>query len=153
MSTNYFSPMNPHLLEKKLSLLERYGEVAPPNTWLSSYTVKKSNGKSYRYYRLMTTVRDEQGLLKRKMVRYLGGEDSQAYTDMVEAIERRNQIQALRRQLERLSPTIPKGNNSAPLTSLDRELLLSLQQQLDSLRQQFSLLQAELSLLKSGQLP
>ena len=96
----------------------------------------------------MTTVRDEQGRLKRKMVRYLSGEDSQAYTDMVEAIERRNQIQALRRQLEGLSPTIP-----APLTSPDRELLLSVQQQLDSLSQQFSLLQVELSLLKSERLP
>ncbi|WP_041934322.1 hypothetical protein [Gloeothece verrucosa] len=145
--------MNAQILEQQIDRIERSGVVAPPNTWISSYVVTKKSGKSYRYYRLMTNKRDKEGKLKKKMLKYLGAEDSKATLKMVAAIKRRNRIQALQRQLKRLmeqeQPQLKRRNRGSsgvntPLTCFDRMLLVQLQQQLTELIGRFEQLERKL---------
>jgi hypothetical protein len=144
--------MNRQRLETQISKIAQSGEVAPPNTWISSYVVTKPNGKSYRYFRLMTTVRDEHGKPKRKMVKYLGVKGSAAYRRTAAAIRRRNGITALERQLKRSLPTsrpVRKYNNCPP-TDRKSELLLELENHLNYLTEELACVQAELLRLKQG---
>ncbi|WP_013335023.1 hypothetical protein [Gloeothece verrucosa] len=151
--------MNPQILQQQIDSIERSGVVAPPNTWISSYVVTKKSGKSYRYYRLMTHRRDEEGKLKKKMLKYLGAEDSKAYKKMVAAIKRRNRIQALQRQLLRLmaqgqpQPRRRSRGSSAvnsPLTTSDRMLLVQLQQQLTELMVRFEQFEREMKRMQNS---
>lgn len=157
MSTNIAPAMTPQSLQQQIQKIERYGEVAPPNTWISSYVVTKKSGKSYKYYRLMTNKRDRDGKLKRQMVKYLGSESSQAYKNMVKAIARRNQIQALQRRLKRLQEqskvkTQHSGRRrsvlNSPLTKDQSLLLCQLQQQMGELMGRFEGVEQEIKQLK-----
>ncbi|ACK73956.1 hypothetical protein PCC7424_5376 (plasmid) [Gloeothece citriformis PCC 7424] len=144
--------MTPDSITRQIQQLEKSGEVAQANTWISSYVVTKKSGKSYRYYRLMKTYRDDEGKLKRKMVKYLGSESSTNYKNMKQAIARRNKIQQLYRKLKRLvgqqrargQQGIRRGSSSATTLIGDKALLLSLQHQLQVLTSRFEELEGEL---------
>ncbi|WP_245602847.1 hypothetical protein [Gloeothece verrucosa] len=105
----------------------------------------------------MRAVRDKEGKLKRKFVRYLGKKNSTEHEQMKKAIARRNKIQQLQRQLKRLmaqGQPQPKRRSkgastlNSPLTTDDRLLLVQLQQQLTELTGRFEQLE---QLVKGGQ--
>ncbi|WP_013335088.1 hypothetical protein [Gloeothece verrucosa] len=137
-------------ISSQIASLEASGEIAEANTWISRFIVYKPSGKKYIYYRLMRAVRDKEGKIKRKFVRYLGKKNSSEHKQMKKAIARRNRIQALQRQLKRLmaqgQPQRERGNRgssgvNSPLTTSDRMLLVQLQQQLGELMQRFERLE------------
>lgn len=81
------------------------GEVAAPNTWISSFVVPKPGGKHYTYYRLMEAAPKSRSSGKKKaakMKRYLGIRKSPKYKRAQAAIARRNQIQVLTRRIKQL---------------------------------------------------
>ena len=90
-------------LQQQIQVLESDGEVAAPNTWISSFVVPKPNGKRYTYYRLMSASPKRRNKKKTAvMKRYLGNAKSAKYKRALAAIERRNQIQLLLRQIKKL---------------------------------------------------
>lgn len=133
-------------LKARIAQLTTKGEIAPPNTWISSYNVKKK-GKKYTYYRLMKAdpARSQGGKVRGKMVQYLGSADSLEYKKMKKMIERRNQLQTLLRKLqalEQLEKKVGGGKlrrQQPPLTNLVVELMAQVQT-----------LQTELNYLKSA---
>ena len=132
------------------------GKIAPPHTWITSYNVNK-NGKKYTYYRLMKAdpTRSLGGKMRGKMVKYLGSSDSCEYKKMKQAITRRNQLQALLRQLHSLEKavsggkTLKKQNKQPPLTLVLGDLMTqikNLQTEFNSLKQEFKNLSSTLAL-------
>jgi hypothetical protein len=121
--------MDKHLeLQARIAQIKASGEIAPPNTWITSYSVKK-NSKRYTYYRLMKADPSRsQGKVRGKMVKYLGSKDSQDYRAMQQAIQRRNQLQVLLRQLQSLERVSGgKKPKQPPLTPLVLELMAQVQ--------------------------
>ncbi|MFB2838639.1 hypothetical protein [Floridanema evergladense] len=93
------------ILYQQIEQIEAQGEVAAPNTWISSFVVPKANGKHYTYYRLMEAApksnsSGKQGVAKMKC--YLGTAKSPKYKCAKVAIARRNQIQILTKQIKQL---------------------------------------------------
>lgn len=105
------------LIYAEISQIHESGEVAPSNTWISKFSVTKPNGKRYVYYRLMESDRSRPG--KAKMLRYLGSKKSPNYKRFVAAIERRNRLQKLERELKRLCELEKKvsGDNQKDVVS------------------------------------
>ncbi|MFB2838929.1 hypothetical protein [Floridanema evergladense] len=92
-------------LYQQIEQIQAEGEVAAPNTWISSFVVPKANGKHYTYYRLMEVAPKSNSSGKQraaKMKRYLGTAKSPKYKRAVGAIARRNQIQVLTKQIKQL---------------------------------------------------
>jgi len=137
-------------LTTEISQLYASGQVAEPNTWISSYSVNK-NGKRYTYYRLMKADPDKskKGKVRGKMVEYLGSAKSAAYKQMKLAIARRNQIQAMKRQLKRLEAAEQlsggqfQAQQQPPLTTWVQEL----QQQVILLLEKVEAMAKELEML------
>jgi hypothetical protein len=119
-------------LKVKIAQIKGSGEIAPPNTWITSYNVNK-NGKKYTYYRLMKADPSRtKGKVRGKMVKYLGSSHSKEYKKMLMAITRRNQLQQLLRQLDSLEKAVSGGQikkrqNKPPLTNLVLELMAQVQ--------------------------
>jgi hypothetical protein len=74
-------------------------------TWIERFSVTKSNGKRYVYFRLMegTTKRSRSGKIQGKFKRYLGNASSAKYKAASSAIDRRNQLRYLQKQYQRLA--------------------------------------------------
>lgn len=137
-------------IQEEIKQIRASGDVAPPNTWISSSSIKKKD-KKYTYYRLMKAdynSRTKSGRYKTKMVSYLGSADSEQYLEMKTAIERRNQIEKLLKQLETIEqqgnmasqPSKRKPRQPA-LTTLVMELITqvqTLQTEIRELKQQLS---------------
>ncbi|WP_013334450.1 hypothetical protein [Gloeothece verrucosa] len=150
--------MNSLTLIAKIAEIKASGEVAPPNTWLSASVIIK-NGKRYTYYRLMEAShkRSKTGKVQGKMLQYLGSKTNRKYQEMRKAIARRNQIQALERQLKRLETLefpkkapkrkIPK---KPTLTNVDFLPVEQLQLQIAQLMQWFEKLNKEVQQLRSS---
>ncbi|ACK64774.1 hypothetical protein PCC8801_0689 [Rippkaea orientalis PCC 8801] len=115
-------------LETRIAQIKASGEIAPPNTWITSFNVNK-NGKKYTYYRLMKADPSKSnGKVRGKMVKYLGTKDSKAYKAMKQAIQRRNQVQVLLRQLQALEPVSGgKQAKQPPLTRVVLQLMTQVQ--------------------------
>lgn len=128
-------------LRAKIAQLKGKGEIAPSFTWISSYSVPKKNGKRYIYYRLMKAHPDRSG---GKMVRYLGSSESEAYQEMKKAIARRNQIQALERELERLEKSLSGEEKQPPLTTTEKTVVAQLKKQVGELVEQVEMLKRQL---------
>lgn len=91
------------ILEQQILTLKSQGNVAEPNTWISSYTVtKKDSKKTYTYFRVMQGYKDEKGGKKARVVKYLGKEGSKSHREAQKAIALRNQIQKLERKMTQL---------------------------------------------------
>lgn len=90
-------------LASEMALIQQAG-VAEPNTWIERFSVTKSNGKRYVYFRLMegTTKRSRSGKIQGKFKRYLGSASSAKYKAASSAIDRRNQLRYLQKQYQRL---------------------------------------------------
>jgi len=90
-------------LASEMALIQQAG-VAEPNTWIERFSVTKSNGKRYVYFRLMegTTKRSRSGKIQGKFKRYLGSASSAKYKAAKVAIDRRNQLRYLQKQYQRL---------------------------------------------------
>jgi len=90
-------------LASEMALVQQAG-VAEPNTWIERFSVTKSNGKRYVYFRLMegTTKRSRSGKIQGKFKRYLGSVSSAKYKAAKAAIDRRNQLRYLQKQYQRL---------------------------------------------------
>ncbi|MEA5537343.1 hypothetical protein [Crocosphaera sp. XPORK-15E] len=127
-------------LKVKIAQIKGSGEIAPQNTWITSYNVNK-NGKKYTYYRLMKADPSRtKGKVRGKMVKYLGSSHSKEYKKMLMAITRRNQLQQLLRQLDSLEKEVSGGQpkkrqNQPPLTTLVVELMTQIQDLQTQLRQ------------------
>ncbi len=137
-------------IQEKIAQIRASGEVAPPNTWIGSSSIKKKD-KKHTYYRLMKAdykSRTKSGRYKTKMVSYLGSADSEKYLEMKAAIERRNQIEKLLKQIEKLEKGTNINNQSQKrkprqpaLTTLVMELMhqvQTLQTEIQELKQQLS---------------
>ena len=137
-------------IQEQIEKIRASGEVAPPYTWIGYGTVKKKD-KKHTYYRLMKAdpnSRTKSGKPKTKMVRYLGNADNEKYLKAVAAIERRNQIEKLLKEVEKLekgtsATTQPKKRKprQPALTTLVIELIdqvQTLQTEIQELKQQLS---------------
>ena len=112
-------------MRDRINTLRAGGLVAPPQTWIQKYYVKKSNGKKYYYYRLMeaTSLRSRTGKIQGKVRLYLGNRHSSKYKTYKGAITRRNELKYLQSRCDRLmamyqkavSELVGKGNNSEQL--------------------------------------
>lgn len=78
--------------------------IAPAQTWIQKYYVKKSNGKKYYYYRLMeaTNRRSRTGKIQGSVKLYLGNKNSSKYIEYKAAIRRRNELKFLQSRYEEL---------------------------------------------------
>ncbi len=137
-------------IQEQIEKIRASGNVAPPYTWIGSCSVTKKD-KKYTYYRLMKADpnhRIKSGKLKTKMVRYLGTADNEKYLQAVAAIERRNQIEKLLSQVDKLEketnlatqPSKRKPRQPA-LTTLVMELInqvQTLQTEIQELKEQLS---------------
>ncbi len=137
-------------IQEEIKQIRASGDVAPPNTWISSSSIKKKD-KKYTYYRLLKADYDHRtksGKPKNKMVSYLGSADSEKYLEMKTAIERRNQIEKLLKQLEKIEQQANMANQPSKrephqptLTTLVMELITqvqTLQTEIQELKQQLS---------------
>lgn len=115
------------VMRDRINSLRSQGLVAPPQTWIQRYYVKKSNGKKYYYYRLMeaTNRRSRTGKIQGKVRLYLGNRHSSKYKTYKGAIARRNELKLLQSRCDRLmeiyqkavSKLVGKGQNREwPLT-------------------------------------
>ena len=136
-------------IQEQIEKIRASGNVAPPYTWIGSCSVTKKH-KKYTYYRLMKADpnhRIKSGKPKTKMVRYLGTADNEKYLQAVAAIERRNQIEKLLKEVKKLekgvSATQPKKRKprQPALTTLVMELIdqvQTLQTEIQELKEQLS---------------
>ncbi|EAZ89466.1 hypothetical protein [Crocosphaera chwakensis] len=139
-------------IQEQIEKIRASGDIAPPNTWIGSSSLKKKDKKhTYTYYRLLKADYDNRtksGKPKTKMVSYLGSADNEKYLNMKAAIERRNQIEKLLKQLEKLEKetnTVTQTSKRKPrqpaLTTLVMELITqvqTLQNDIQELKQQLS---------------
>ena len=107
------------VIREQMALIKASGEIAPPNTWIVRYQVKKASGKIYYYYRLLeaTEKRSASGSIQGKVKLYLGNEESQSDLDCKAASERRNQLKVLQRRYDKLiaqyqNALMSKGSSS-----------------------------------------
>ncbi|WP_107668922.1 hypothetical protein [Cyanothece sp. BG0011] len=122
-------------IQEQIEKIRASGDIAPPNTWIGSSSIKKKD-KKHTYYRLLKADYDNRtksGKPKTKMVSYLGSADNEKYLNMKAAIERRNQIEKLLKELEKLEkevnttqPSKRKPRQPA-LTTLVMELITQVQ--------------------------
>ncbi len=137
-------------IQEKIAQIRASGDVASPNTWIGSSSIKKKD-KKHTYYRLMKAdynSRTKSGRYKTKMVSYLGNADNEKYLKAVAAIERRNQIEKLLKEVEKLEKgthTATRSKKRKPrqpaLTTLVMELIdqvQTLQTEIQELKQQLS---------------
>lgn len=107
-------------LHQQIQKIESDGEVAAPKTWISSFVVPKPNGKRYTYYRLMSVSSKRRNKKKTAVMKcYLGNAKSAEYKRALAAIERRNFLQLLLRQIKKLEalaskevPALVSGGNT-----------------------------------------
>lgn len=110
------------VIRDRINALRSGGIIAPAQTWIQRYYVKKSNGKKYYYYRLMeaTNRRSRTGKIQGKVRLYLGNRHSSKYKTYKGAIARRNELKLLQSRCDRLmavysktiSQLVSKGHNS-----------------------------------------
>ncbi len=137
-------------IQETIAQIRASGDVASPNTWIGSSSIKKKD-KKYTYYRLMKAdpqQKTKSGKPKAKMVSYLGTADNEKYLKAVAAFERRNQIEKLLSQIEKLEKGINTATQSQKkkprqpaLTTLVMELIdqvKTLQTEIQELKQQLS---------------
>ncbi|MGK7874745.1 MAG: hypothetical protein AB4426_16000, partial [Xenococcaceae cyanobacterium] len=103
MSTDFLQKRL-NLLHSQISSIRNSGEVAPPNTWIQKFIVPKKNGAKYVYYRLMEacTRKSKTGKIQGKVKLYLGKLGSRLHKRYRAAIARRNKLQRLEKQYEKL---------------------------------------------------
>lgn len=142
--------MSSFILEQRILSLKAQGEIAEPQTWISSYTVTNTNkkgekGKTYTYFRVMKAWKTKDGQQKARVFKYLGKEGSKAHREAQRAIARRNEIQRLERKLQQLkhSPKLVRGDQKPSTTShltFDPQTILNqltqLQAEIKQLRQE-----------------
>ncbi|MGK7955768.1 MAG: hypothetical protein AB4063_10990 [Crocosphaera sp.] len=136
-------------IQEEIEQIRASGDVAPPYTWIGSCSVTKKD-KKYTYYRLMKADpnhRIKSGKPKTKMVSYLGTANNEKYLKAVAAIERRNQIEKLLKEVEKLekgvsaTQTKKRKPRQPALTTLVMELIdqvQTLQTEIQELKQQLS---------------
>ena len=159
-STNLKSHLD--ALASQIALCQQE-EIAEPNTWIERFSVTKSNGKRYWYFRLMsaTAKRSKTGKIQGRFKCYLGSARSAKYKAARAAISRRNHLRHLQKQYQRLlmaqkqaedksssvsggSAYTKKVNSRPPLTHNQNgnDLLAQLQQQLQAMSEQYEALVA-----------
>ncbi len=92
------------LIRERMEKIRSSGKVAPANTWIQKYYVKKASGKKYWYYRLLeaTNRKSCTGKIQGKVKLYLGNKHSSKYHTYKAAIERRNELKFLQSRYEQL---------------------------------------------------
>lgn len=100
-------------LRTQLQQVQATGEVAPAQVWISRFSVRnRPGGKIYHYYKLVEQVGDK---VRQKC--YLGKPTSPKYKRWEAAIARRNQVQTLQRQLNKLEQRLSRANDASKPTS------------------------------------
>ena len=91
-------------IRERMEKIRSSGKVAPANTWIQKYYVKKPSGKKYYYYRLLeaTNRKSSTGKIQGKVRLYLGNRHSSKYHTYKAAIRRRNELKFLQSRYEQL---------------------------------------------------
>jgi hypothetical protein len=94
-------------LRDRIEAIRAEGAIASDNTWINEFQAgskRKDGYKYYTYYKLMEAIgkKSKTGKIQGRQIAYLGKAVSRKYQEAKGAIDRRNEIQRLESEIQRL---------------------------------------------------